>query len=415
MERDSSPRTAGPVADLENGARFRILVADDEEPVRRTVARCLEGAGHRVTTASDGLEAWMRFRETPFPILVTDIRMPGLSGIDLLERIRTDWPDTEVVLISGLNDAGLVIKALRCGATNFIEKPFTQEEFLQQMFPAFHRCALAIEAARLQQMVAELREKEEREQRMAALGRLLSGMAHQIHNPLTFVKGNAELLQRFVQSLQTTAREGQPLEPRIAGEMATLLQDLRHGVARIETMVETVRTFGARPPPELKELRLADLMAASFRVALAQKTEEVAASFSPPPQGILVAADEADMEGCLVNLLVNAFAAASCGGSSVLFYTREIPYPTVHFSGFVEVIVEDDGPGIPKDIIDDVFTPFFTTKTEGTGLGLSIAYEAAQRNGAQVEIESREGHGATLTVRFPFRWERGRRSQRGGN
>ncbi|NOY45852.1 MAG: hybrid sensor histidine kinase/response regulator [Deltaproteobacteria bacterium] len=403
MDTDST-RERGAMSEARTeGVAFRILLADDEKSLRDVMSRCLRRLGHQVVTAADGLEAWMRFHESPFSIVVTDIRMPGLSGIELLERIRKEKPDTEVVLVSGFGDTSVVIEALRHGASNFVEKPFTESEFLRQMEPAFQRRALALETARLQNELIRLREKEERERRAAALGRLLSGLAHEIHNPLTFIKGNAELLDQFCRDIRRQGAKGTPPDEAMLAEMQGLLKDLWHGVRRIESMVESVRALGGRPLASRRETKLAGVMRLAFREAMAKKPSGVNADLIPPPDVFLVEINEPEMESCFVNLLVNAFEAVVCGGSSVRFYTREIPYDTTEFFGFVEVIVEDDGPGIPQAILDEVFTPFFTTKTGGTGLGLSIAYEAAKRNGAQVEIDSEEGKGTTVTVRMPFR------------
>ncbi|GEM_PF-420521 len=403
MGRPSDERNDEILAEPACGTVFRVLVADDEKSLRNAMARCLERLGHEVVTATDGLEAWMRFHEDPFPIVVTDIRMPGLNGIDLLERVRGERPDTEVVLVSGFSDAGVVIEALRHGAVNFVEKPFTESEFLRQMEPAFQRCTLALEKVRLQQELSRLREREERESRLAALGRLLSGLAHEIHNPLTFIKGNAELIARFCRETRTRLSEGALPDEAALAEALELLEDLCHGIDRIEDMVESVRAFGGRPLASRRETALAEVMRLAFREALARKPAGVGADFVPPPDVFVVEVNEPEMVGCFVNLLVNAFDAAACGGASVRFFTREIPYDTAGFFGFVEIVVGDDGPGIPQAIIGEVFTPFFTTKREGTGLGLNIAYEAAKRNGAQMEIESEEGKGTTVIVRMPFR------------
>ena len=388
--------------DPASGASFRILVADDEAPVRRVLDHYLARAGHCVTTAADGLEAWERFQESPFPVVLSDIKMPRMDGIELLERVRAVRPSTEVVLITGFGETGVVIEALRRGASNFIEKPFSGEELLRQMEPAFHRCALALETARLEREVADLREREERDRRMLALGRLVSGISHEIHNPLMFAKGNAEILEDFCRRACAAAREGRPPDPRATEEMRTVLHDLRCGLDRIESMVRTLQTFGGRPASPRALVRLSDLMAAALRAALPDKPPGVELRVEAPPEAVVVEVNEAEMEICFASLLTNAFETSRFGGTLVRFTTRELPYPTRDFSGFVEVVVQDDGPGIPRGILDEVFTPFFTTKEGGTGLGLSIAYEAAKRNGAQVEIESDEGRGATVTVRLPF-------------
>ncbi len=398
---ERSPRGSGISPLGQTG--LRVLVVDDDPSVRQVVSKTLQEVGHEVVTASDGLEAWMLFDRDPFPMVVTDIMMPGIDGLELLKKIREIDPHVEVVLITGFGETRLVIEALRRGASNFIEKPFTPEGLLEQLAPSFHRCALARERERLAAEIEALREREERDRRMAALGRLLSGLAHEIHNPLTFIKGNAELLERYWDEAAAEIRKALGTEPQVLGEMRDLLGDLQHGVHRIESMVEAVKTLAGGGPRSSEDVRLRDLMYAAFRIALAKKPKEVAADFAFPPEDWIVTVNREDMEGCFVNLLVNAFEAVGCEGSAVTFRVREIPYATNRFSGFVDVIVEDDGPGIPQGIIDEVFTPFFTTKQGGMGLGLSLAYEAAKRNGAQLEIQSEEGKGTRVIVRLPYR------------
>jgi len=384
------------------GVAFRILVADDEAIARDLMSRALQRLGHEVTTVADGLEAWMRFRQTPFPVVVTDIRMPGLSGIELLKRIRKENPETEVVLVSGFGDTALLIEALRHGASNFIEKPFDESEFLWHVEPAFQRRALALEAELMQLEFVKLRQKEEREIRMLALGQLLSGLAYEIHSPFAFIKGNVELLAAFFRELSKQSPEGKGLDREEITEMQKLLLDIQHGIERIETTLDAVRTFGVRPLAPCRCVSLAGVMVRAFNEALGKKPAGARAEITPPPDSFVVEANTEELERCFVNLLLNAFDAVATEGGAVRFYTREIPYDTPNFFGFVEVVVEDEGPGMPQGIIDEVFTPFFTTRDGGTGLGLTIAYEAAKRNGAQMEIESEEGKGTVVTLRVPF-------------
>ena len=385
------------------GARFCVLVADDEEPLRNIMCHILKRLGHEVTTVADGLEAWIQFRQTPFPVVVTDIRMPGLSGIELLKRIRKENPETEVVLVSGFGDTDVLIEALRHGASNFIEKPFTEAEFRRYVEPVLRRRTFELRAELMRLEFVKLKQNEDRANRMLALGRLVSGLAHEIHNPLTFIKGSAELLEGFCRDLRKRAPQGKGPDPEEIEEMRGLLGDLRHGIERIESMVEAVRVLGGRPLPATRNVRLAQIMERAFREASSQKPDEVRAEISPPPDSFVVDVCPEEVEGCFVNLLRNAFDATAPEGGVVRFHTREIPYDTQNFFGFVEVVVADDGPGIPRGIFDEVFTPFFTTKDRGMGLGLSIAYELAKRSGAQMEIETEEGKGTEVTVRMPFR------------
>jgi len=383
---------------------FRILVVDDNARFREMMSRCLKRLGHEVVTAVDGFRAWMCFRETPFPIVVADLRMPGLNGIELLKKIRLECPETEVILVSGLAEISIVIEGLRWGVANFIVKPFTESEFVRQLEPSFYRLTLALERAKVKEELYSLQKREERECRMLALGRLISGLVREINTPLAFVSTKAQLLRGFCDEIYRQVSEGASPDKRALEEMQGLLKNLCRGVDRIEALIESVRIFGRAPRGYCPETVLVELMRSAFQESLARKPREVNAEFLPPPESFLVEVHKTEMIGCFVNLLVNAFEAAGYGGSTVRFFTREIPYGTPAFFGLVEVVIEDDGPGIPQAVLDEMFIPFFTTKEQGTGLGLSIAYEAAKRNGAQMEVESREGRGTVMTVRLPLRF-----------
>jgi len=389
---------------------FTVLVADDDPAVRSITCRTLEQGGHRVIPAGDGVEALSLFEKHAPDVVITDIRMPNLDGISLLERIRERSPTTEVILITGFAETGTVIDALRRGAANFLEKPFRPAELLRQVETSFAHCALAREATRLQSELEEERRRLEMHQRMATLGRLLAGLAHEVNNPLTFLKGNVELLRRILAELPKQWEQGDPSAGHDALSQAeALLDDMAFGAVRIQDLVATMRRFASPQKGARGWVQLAALMANSIKLAQAKRVAETATEATLPPAEIMVDADPIEVETCLVNLLVNAYEAVGTQGSVVRFSTQLLPYATGRYHGVVEVLVEDDGPGMPQAVLDEVFTPFFTRKDGGMGLGLSIAYEAAKRNGAQLELHSEEGAGTRAILRLPYDVREGRR------
>jgi signal transduction histidine kinase len=379
-----------------------VLVADDEEGIRDVAQAALELDGHRVFTAGDGAQALDLFREHRPDVVVSDIRMPRMDGITLLEQIRDLSPGTEVVLITGFADTALVIDALRRGASNLIEKPFRPSELIQQLQPSFLRRGLALDAARLRQEVEAGRKRLELHQRMATMGRLLSGLAHEINNPLTFLKGNVEILRHL---LARAAGESEPEERRAASlrQAQALLDDMGFGARRIEELVAAMRRFGSPVGSSRRLVALREVMDNCLKLTQAKRSPGTRLEVERPAPEVLVDADPVELETCFVNLLVNAYEALQVQGASVRFAASLLPYATGAFHGLVEVSVTDDGPGIPQGTVDEVFTPFFTRKQGGMGLGLSLAYEAAKRNGAQIEIHTAEGQGARVVVRMPYR------------
>ncbi len=377
-----------------------ILVVDDQAMARQVVCDVLRGRGHEVLQASDGIEGWEVFQREAPQLVVSDIKMPGLDGVQLLERVREHSPRTEVVLITGFADTDLVIRALRKGASNFIEKPFRPAEFLRHLEPSFLRCSLAAESARLQKELEVERQRRETQERLATMGRLLAGLAHEVHNPLTFLKGNVELVRMLLHRLH----EQEPRADRdgTISEVCALLDDVAFGAQRIEDLVQTLRRFGSPARSSRRMIPLARVMESSHKLALPRRPKNVEIRVRAPPRELLVEVDEVEIESCFVNLLVNAYEALESAGGHVSFSAAVVPYATGVYSGLVEVAVEDDGEGVPQGIVDEVFTPFFTRKQGGTGLGLSLAYEAAKRNSAQLEIHSEEGKGTRVVLRVPY-------------
>lgn len=140
-----------------SGGPFSILVVDDEASARELLRGLLTRHGHAVIEAATGEEAWDAFRREEPDVVLCDVRMPGLGGLGLLERIRRVSAEAEVVLVTGFADTELVIRALRAGASNFVEKSAGAAELIRQLEPSFIRCGLRAETVRLRQELERMR------------------------------------------------------------------------------------------------------------------------------------------------------------------------------------------------------------------------------------------------------------------
>lgn len=382
---------------------FTVLMVDDEPSVRNLVQRLLESRGHRVLLAEDGRVALQRFVEDTPDVVICDVQMPNVDGIQLLQEIRQLSATAEVVMITGFADTDVVISALRSGASNFVEKPFGMVELLAQLAQSFARCRLRREAEQLQDQLDRELKQRELDARMVTMGRLVAGLAHEIQNPVTFLKGNAELVRLLLDRLwQELDLDTEGTLGAAREEIDALLADVEFGTRRIADLVEGMRRYAApeREPPVA--VQLSRLIENSRKFSDNRRGEGVDLVVRHRDPGVYVRVNPVEMESCLVNLLVNAYEALGEGRGEVVVHTALLPYPTQDYDGVVEVVVEDTGPGIPRGVIDEVFTPFFSRKAGGVGLGLSIAFESAKRNGAQMQIESDGESGTRVTVRLPF-------------
>lgn len=233
-----------------------------------------------------------------------------------------------------------------------------------------------------QEIVAEQRLPEHlREQRLAALGQLAAGAAHEIRNPLTAIHG-------FLQLLQQECREG---------AATRYLQIVRQEMERIEGITSDLLLLSRSPAQRLRPCALGPLLQglcellrerAADRGVRLQLTLEEAAEVAAVPERL---------RQVFLNLLGNAIEAMPGGGTVHVCVRRSPPWQGEYY----EVVVEDEGAGIPASVLPRVFEPFFTTKAGGTGLGLAVSESIVRGFGGHITVESPPGRGAVFTVRLP--------------
>lgn len=412
--------------DLKAESDRRVLIVDDDEPVRSVFASCLS-TRYSCVTASDAQEALVRLASEPFALVIADIQMPGLSGIELLRRIMEHFPDTAVIMASGIDRTQRVLDAVRLGAFDYLIKPCDMDVLELAVERALERRSLLRSARRykqdLEKQNAELaRRKAELErlqaqivhsEKMASLGQLAAGVAHELNNPANFIYGNMDILRSCTSSLERLLRfyDEAQLPPPLAEEAGALkkeidyqntLVDLRSviddcysGAERIRNIVQNLRLFSRLDEAELKKVNLNEGIESTIRL-LSQYYGSgrltLERDYGELP---LVDCYAGQLNQVWMNLLVNA-AQATRGEGKVRVATRLE-------NRMVVVSISDTGSGIAPEHLKKIFDPFFTTKRvgEGTGLGLSITYGIVKRHGGSIKVQSRPGSGATFTVAVP--------------
>lgn len=417
--------------DIKSEGDRRILIVDDDEPVRSVFASCLS-TRYSCVTAGDAQEALVRLASQPFALVIADIQMPGLSGIELLRRIMEHFPDTAVIMASGIDRTQRVLDAVRLGAFDYLIKPCDMDVLELSVERALERRSLLRSARRykqdLEKQNTELaRRKAELErlqaqivhsEKMASLGQLAAGVAHELNNPANFIYGNMEILRSCTASLERllSLYDQAQLPPPLAEHADTLkkeidyqntLTDLRSviddcysGAERIRNIVQNLRLFSRLDEAELKKVNLNEGIESTIRL-LSQYYGSgrltLERDYGELP---LVDCYAGQLNQVWMNLLVNA-AQATRGEGKVRVATRLENRMAV-------VSISDTGSGIAPEHLKKIFDPFFTTKRvgEGTGLGLSITYGIVKRHGGSIKVQSRPGSGATFTVAVPIDAER---------
>ncbi len=389
----------------------KILLVDDEPAVLAALRRTLRRDGYRILTTENAAEGLATLEGETVSLVISDHRMPGMTGVEFLRTVRERSPDTTRMMLTGYADLQATMAAINDGEVfRFLAKPWEEGELRRSVREGVERYCLLQENRRLHALTAEqnasLRELNAtlearvaartvellaaqamlvRSERLRAIGQLAAGVAHEINNPLTNVAGFAQLLLRRA-DLQPAVREDVGLILEEAGRAADvvleLLQFARPGTAD-------------RSPVGLDELvrRTLGLQRASLTRAGVEVRVEVAENLPPVP------ADASQVQQVILNLIQNAIQAME-GQPGPRTLTIRIRTER----DWAMLVIEDTGPGVPEDHLPHLFEPFFTTKPvgQGTGLGLAVSYGIVRDHAGSLEAANVQAGGACFTMRLPI-------------
>ncbi|MCP3952386.1 MAG: response regulator [Desulfobacterales bacterium] len=372
---------------------WRILLIDDEADIREVISLTLQDAGYQVTTANDGQAGLDLLEEVAPQIVVTDIRMPRLDGLEVLEKIKQTGSDIEVIVVTAFGEMDLAIRALQLDASDFITKPINDES----LHLALKRARERYTARKQVRDYTTLLEKQNADQaqilhqdKMMSLGRLAASVVHEINNPLSGILNYLRLMVRVL-------NRG-PLDTTHQAKFEGYLELVESETERCSRIVSSLLTFSRKSAPSFGPVDMADLIDRSLILSKHKLTlSDIAVTHFveidlPPVQG-----DFNQLQQCLINLIFNAIDAMPQGG------TLDLSVRLNADDHGVVVAVKDSGVGIPKADQSHIFEPFFTTKDEGygVGLGLSTVYGILENHKSTIAVESTPGQGTTFLIKLP--------------
>jgi len=350
-----------------------VLVVDDQPIVREFLAEILRQKGYRVTLCATGKDALEKSRDDAPNVLVTDVRMGEMDGQELMRRMAAAHPAVVPIVVTGYGTVQHAVDLMRDGAFDVLTKPCPAQEILATV-------ARALEHHHALQANADLRVRLRTHEKLAMIGKLAAGVAHELNNPL-----DASL--RCVRMAMD----------RIGGdaEAKEVLELAHSGLLRMADIVKSLLTFSRNAALEQRReglLRLIEEATTGVSLALG---DEAPAFEHPLHADIADAQVPRGLHQVLTNVLRNAADATGPTGHVRVTASRD--------ADRLRIRVADDGPGIAPAVLQRVFEPFFTTKApgKGTGLGLSISARIVEKLGGTISIECPPPGGTVVTIALP--------------
>jgi len=405
----------------------KILIVDDDDVDRMTLVRALKKAGIEadICEASTSEEGVKISQQHCFDCVFLDYQLPDSNGLEALRIIRDSGVDCPIVMLTGQSDTQLAVEMMKTGASDYLSKGELSPEILsRRVLRLIDLYKTELEQKRVEekqkQLLKELQNTQEQlvqSEKMASIGQLAAGVAHEINNPVGYIHSNIGTLDGYVSGLLELIEAYEQAESQIVDislkkiiedikeklDLDFLKEDIRslviesqEGVTRVKQIVQDLKDFSHVDTPEWQWVDLHKGLSSTLNIVNNEikYKAEVIKQYGDLPE---VECFPSQLNQVFLNLLVNAAHAIEERGTIIVrtgFEKEEV---------WIEVV--DTGKGIAKDQICRIFDPFYTSKPigEGTGLGLSLSYGIVQKHGGRIDVNSKVGEGTSFKVWLPVR------------
>lgn len=383
----------------------KILVVDDERMILDLTAMVLQHRGYQVFTADNALDGYVIIeRESP-AVVILDYMMPRVNGLTALREIRQRFPRSYVIMFTGKGSEEIAVELMKSGAADYVLKPFSNANLVDRIEAVLRLRSIELKNLELLQererLLAEIeawnRQLEDRvaekslalerahaeilqNEKLASLGHLSAGMAHEIRNPLNSIGLFAQVL-----------RAGVGEDP----EMISYIEKIGSEVERIDGILVKLLATSKRSPFQLRSIlvrEVLDKVIDSFLDQARNQGVEVVADIADTLPALLADADE--LSQIFSNLIANALFEMPAGGRLTVKLLPD--------GDEMLISVADTGKGIPLENLGRIFDPFFTTKERGTGFGLSVVLRIVKNYGGRIKVQSDLETGTCFLIHLPF-------------
>ncbi len=369
--------------------KIRLLLVDDEDDFRRTVSKRLMKRGIEALQAGSGEECLALLERNPVDVVVLDVKMRGIDGIETLHRIKEKHPKIEVIMLTGFSSAEDGVNGIKTGAFDYLSKPIELDHLLSKIKQAHEKIQREDERLRETAFRAKMEQQMIATERLASLGTLAAGVAHEINNPLAIIKESAGWMQLILN------KEEMADTPR-KDDLLMALSKIENGVERARRITHQLLGSVRQADSVASEVDLKDLVKETVGlVGKELRNKEVEIVLEVDPDTGVIWSDPYKLRQVLINLITNAIHATGSGG--------KITVGVLPVDEKVAITIQDTGEGIPRENLQKIFDPFFSTKPpgEGTGLGLFVTRSIVEKLGGDLSVESRLGQGTRFLIHIP--------------
>ena len=377
-------RTPGP-----DGHPYVLYV--DDEPANLTVFKAALGHRLPVLTAGSASEALVLLEQHEIAVLLSDQRMPGQTGVELLTAARSVSPHSVRMLVTAYSDLKTAVDAINEGyVRRYIRKPWTSAELVSTVGDAYS----------VYQTEASLRALEKRllqTERLYALGVVSAGLAHELRNPATWLSSSALLCAQQIDEQRELLLRGTPsLDAQLHGldQLRELVDHTYEAARRILDIVASVDVT-TRSRPALERVDMRSLVDATLRMVEMQFGHSVRIE-RENDEWPVISGSRTALGQVISNVVVNAAQAVETRAAARVVLRSRI------VDAQLQIEVDDNGAGIPADALPRIFDPFFSLKDTGTGLGLAISRRIAREHGGELSAENLGGGGARFRLSLPL-------------
>lgn len=381
----------------------KILIVDDETFLGSLVSDVLTSeeitTEDKIEIVKDGKLGLQAYKDFQPEIIISDMMMPEMNGAEMIREIRKFDDDIEIIVMTGFADLDMAIEVIKLKIFDLLRKPFQPEELTMVVKKLIDRILLVKENEMMKQKLIN-------SEKLSSVGLLSAGIAHEINNANTFVKGNLELVQKYISILspeiKRKANEEGPDQKKFQMVLDThqkTIDSAINGSERIRKIVSGLLSFSREASQGATKSSIKTIL--DEAITLTQhKTKKYKVDVNLPENLHQIRVNEQELIQVFMNLLVNAsdaIAETQKENGTIRISVKEVDQKQI-----IEVI--DNGKGMNQKTVSKIFDPFFTTKPQGkgTGLGMSVSKGYIENNNGEIFCESVENEGTTFRLAFNY-------------